>query len=58
MTFSLANVNLANVTKAYLTYDVYWFASNRAMTATINGADRTATDPNGRRASTATHGAT
>jgi hypothetical protein len=44
--FSFSNVNLANVKTAYLTYDVFWFASNRAMTATINGVDRTAPDPN------------
>ena len=44
--FSLPNVNLANVKTAYLTYDVYWFGSNRTMTATINGANRNAPDPN------------
>jgi hypothetical protein len=45
-TFSLGNVDLSNVKTAYLTYDVYWFASNRTMTATINGANRNAPDPN------------
>jgi hypothetical protein len=45
-TFSLPNVNLAGATKAYLTYDVYWSSSNKAIVANINGIDRTGTDPN------------
>src|SRR5262249_37231784 len=45
-TFSLPNVNLATVKPASLPYDVYCFSSGRAMTASINGVNRTAGDPN------------
>jgi hypothetical protein len=44
--FSLPNVKLTGAAKAYLTYDVYWSSSDKAITADINGVDRTGTDPN------------
>jgi hypothetical protein len=45
-TFSLPNVDLTHVAKAYLTYDVYWFSSPKTLKATINGVDRAVSDPN------------
>jgi len=45
-TFSLPNVDLNRAVRAYLTYDVYWFASPKSLTATVNGVDRAASDPN------------
>jgi hypothetical protein len=44
--FSLPNVDLDGVKTAYLTYDVYWFASEQTLTATINGHDHDADDSN------------
>ncbi|HEX2381547.1 MAG TPA: hypothetical protein VHI95_02845 [Acidimicrobiales bacterium] len=45
-TFTLPNVNLTGVAKAYLTYDVYWFSSPKTLVANINGVDRAVSDPN------------
>jgi len=45
-TFSLPGVNPAGAAKAYLTYNVYWYGSPKTLTATINGVNRTASDPN------------
>jgi hypothetical protein len=45
-TFQLPNVDLTNIASAYLTYNAYFFMAPKSMTATINGVNRTAADPN------------
>jgi hypothetical protein len=45
-TFSLPNVDPTSTKAAYLTYNVYWYSSPKTLTASINGVDRTANDPN------------